>query len=122
MADTWYYAQNGQQYGPVSGSQLQQLAAAGNIQPADLVWQEGMANWAPAGSITNLIPAHRMPAPAPVVAPSPAAIHPFAPAEMAPSAVAPHYEPYEVERPRRRKQQGMSAGAIAGLVGGIVGV
>jgi hypothetical protein len=55
MASEWYYTVNGQQAPtPVSASQLRQLAANGQLQPTDLVWQEGMANWVPASSIKGL--------------------------------------------------------------------
>jgi hypothetical protein len=57
MASEWHYTLNGQPAGvPVSSSQLRQLAASGQLQPTDLVWQEGMANWAQASSIKGLFP------------------------------------------------------------------
>src|SRR6266850_2013741 len=43
----WYYVDTGKQAGPVSEPEFDQLAAAGKIQPATLVWREGMANWLP---------------------------------------------------------------------------
>jgi len=43
----WYYVDNGQQAGPVDDAQLEALRNAGKIQPATLVWREGMANWLP---------------------------------------------------------------------------
>jgi uncharacterized RDD family membrane protein YckC len=43
----WYYAENGQKAGPIDEAQLEELRAAGRIQPATLVWREGMANWTP---------------------------------------------------------------------------
>jgi len=43
----WYYANNGQQSGPVSEVQLDQLAQAGTITPTTLVWRQGLANWQP---------------------------------------------------------------------------
>jgi hypothetical protein len=67
MANDWYYTQNGQPaQAPVSAAQLKQLAAAGQLQPTDLVWQEGMANWAPASSIKGLFggPIKEAPSPA----------------------------------------------------------
>ena len=45
MAEQWYYAKGGQQLGPVNAEGLKQLAAAGQLQPSDLVWREGMAAW-----------------------------------------------------------------------------
>jgi hypothetical protein len=43
----WYYVINGQQTGPVTESQLDELARAGTIKSDTLVWAEGMANWLP---------------------------------------------------------------------------
>lgn len=57
MASEWYYTSNGKQApGPVSSSQLRELAATGRLLPTDLVWKEGMENWEPAGSIKSLFP------------------------------------------------------------------
>jgi hypothetical protein len=53
----WYYASGGQQRGPVKTSQLKQLAAAGELKPDDLVWCDGMPNWAPANTVKGLLPA-----------------------------------------------------------------
>jgi hypothetical protein len=41
----WFYAQNGQQAGPVSEAQLDELARNGTITAATLVWRDGLANW-----------------------------------------------------------------------------
>jgi len=55
MANEWYYTQNGQPApSPVSAGELKQLAGAGQLQPTDLVWQEGMEGWKPASSIKGL--------------------------------------------------------------------
>jgi len=43
----WYYVDAGQQAGPVDDAQLEELLRSGRIQNDTLVWQEGMANWAP---------------------------------------------------------------------------
>ncbi len=50
----WYYMKNDQQVGPVSGQELKRLVQAGDLQPADLVWKDGMANWAPASRVSGL--------------------------------------------------------------------
>jgi hypothetical protein len=58
MASEWYYTQNGQPAkAPVTAAQLKQLATSGQLQPTDLVWQEGMPNWVPATSIKGLFSA-----------------------------------------------------------------
>lgn len=43
----WFYADNGQQRGPVPEEEFNALVAAGTIQPSTLVWCEGMAGWKP---------------------------------------------------------------------------
>jgi uncharacterized RDD family membrane protein YckC len=43
----WYYAENNAQAGPVSDEQLRELAQAGRIQGATLVWKAGMDAWTP---------------------------------------------------------------------------
>ncbi|MFH1922177.1 MAG: DUF4339 domain-containing protein [Planctomycetota bacterium] len=50
----WYYAKNNEQHGPVSATELKQLAAGGELKPSDLVWHEGMDEWAPARKIKGL--------------------------------------------------------------------
>ncbi len=47
----WHYAQAGRQYGPVSLETLQSLGQSGQLQPADLVWNESLPEWTPAGRI-----------------------------------------------------------------------
>lgn len=41
----WYYAENGQQNGPVTEADLDALFHQRKIQADTLVWGEGMANW-----------------------------------------------------------------------------
>ncbi|HEY0008816.1 MAG TPA: RDD family protein, partial [Tepidisphaeraceae bacterium] len=41
----WFYAQNGQQFGPVTFLDLQQRVAAGQISGGDMIWRDGMAQW-----------------------------------------------------------------------------
>ncbi len=55
MAEEWYYARDGQQHGPVNGERLKELATSGKLQPTDLVWREGMAEWAQAGTVKGLL-------------------------------------------------------------------
>lgn len=47
----WYYQRNNQKLGPCSIVHLLQLLAAEQIQPNDLVWREGMAQWLPLASV-----------------------------------------------------------------------
>jgi hypothetical protein len=56
MADqSWYFASQGQQQGPLSEAQLRELIATGKVTPETLVWTEGMANWQKAGDIPGLL-------------------------------------------------------------------
>jgi hypothetical protein len=43
----WYYAHNGQQGGPVTLGQLQQMVRNGQLGPSDNCWRDGMAGWEP---------------------------------------------------------------------------
>ena len=36
---------NGEQQGPVTQSQLQQMIGLGNLKPTDFVWKDGMIDW-----------------------------------------------------------------------------
>jgi GYF domain 2 len=56
LASEWYYAKDGQQYGPVSSRDLKQLAEQGRLLATDVVWKEGMPDWHPAGQVKGLIP------------------------------------------------------------------
>ncbi len=50
----WYYTQNGQQTGPISFYQLQQLAGTGTLKSGDYVWTNGQEDWKPASEIAGL--------------------------------------------------------------------
>lgn len=50
----WYYARDNKQMGPVSSVELKRLATAGSIAPDDLVWREGMTEWAAARNVRGL--------------------------------------------------------------------
>jgi hypothetical protein len=41
----WYVARDQQEYGPVSGAELEELIKLGHLQPTDLLWREGFPNW-----------------------------------------------------------------------------
>jgi hypothetical protein len=50
----WYYARNDQQFGPVTAAELKQLADEGRIAPDDLLWRDGMEQWATAINLRGL--------------------------------------------------------------------
>jgi hypothetical protein len=56
MADVWFYAHNGQQAGPVSAEELEELAQDGRLLRTDLVWKEGLPQWVQAKTVTGLFP------------------------------------------------------------------
>ena len=64
MADQWHYRVAGENKGPVSSSELKQLASAAQLSRTDLIWKDGMANWAPAGKVKGLFPVQETVAPA----------------------------------------------------------
>lgn len=43
----WFYAANGQQVGPITESQLDELRRNGNIHGSTLVWHAGLPDWQP---------------------------------------------------------------------------
>lgn len=50
----WFYGKDNKQQGPISAAQLKQLAESGHLQPTDLVWREGMAEWMAASKVKGL--------------------------------------------------------------------
>ena len=61
----WYYARNGQRFGPVEEAEIQRLAQTGQLSAADLVWKPGLPEWQPAGQTQELAPLFRPAAPVP---------------------------------------------------------
>lgn len=51
---TYHVAINGQAAGPFDMATLQQMATNGQLTACSLVWKNGMAQWAEAGSVTEL--------------------------------------------------------------------
>ena len=54
MAEQWYYAKNNETHGPVSSSELRQLAQDGKLTPTDHIWKQGMIDWVPADRVKGL--------------------------------------------------------------------
>lgn len=65
MATEWHYTKVGEQHGPVTASELKELAKSGELSPEDLVWKEGMSEWKPARSVNGLLSARTIPLPPP---------------------------------------------------------
>ena len=78
-------ARDGQQYGPLSDTELTKFVELGHLQPTDLLWREGFPDWRPAMVVfPPRKPAMQRPAPTPR-APGPMAQH-AAPARGRPRA------------------------------------
>jgi uncharacterized protein DUF4339 len=56
MANEWYYAKDGQKFGPVTGKQLKELAMLGVLRRDDLIWSPGYSVWRPAKKFRGLLP------------------------------------------------------------------
>lgn len=55
MSDQWYYSKDRtDRKGPVSTDELKAMLANGELAPADLIWKEGLPDWAPLSSHTEL--------------------------------------------------------------------
>jgi hypothetical protein len=53
MDKMWFYAPQGKEkQGPVPEAELQRMIAEGALASTDLAWSEGMAEWAPIGSLS----------------------------------------------------------------------
>ena len=66
MSDRWYYSRDGQQFGPVSRDELQQLAQSGLLKPTDHVRPEDSDSWTLANLVSGLFPDQPTPPPVPV--------------------------------------------------------
>jgi len=51
----WFFAQGGQQLGPVPASRLRQLFIDQQLDSQALVWREGMAQWTPIADVVDLL-------------------------------------------------------------------
>jgi len=54
MSEEWYYLRGDLQLGPVSIDGLRSLAKAGDLERQNLIWQDGMPDWMPAGSLKGV--------------------------------------------------------------------
>jgi len=58
MADEWYYAENGESFGPLSGDEMLKRIGQGGDEPF-YVWREGMAQWTDAREAPEFSAARR---------------------------------------------------------------
>lgn len=52
----WYYQKNEKKRGPVDTASLKRMAIDGELDPSDLIWREGLAQWVPASQAKGLFP------------------------------------------------------------------
>jgi hypothetical protein len=107
MAQEWYYSQNGQKRGPVSGADLKQLAASGKLQPTDLIWKQGMEKWVPARLVKGLFPPAAPPVGTPAPPPLPPKAVPDAADSVEPAEALPAEEEAEQDRPAPASSPGL---------------
>lgn len=50
----WWYASDGQEFGPYTAQELESFARSGRLTPADLIWREGLEKWLRASSVKGL--------------------------------------------------------------------
>jgi hypothetical protein len=54
MPGQWYFAREGKKQGPVTVEQLKGMVTSGQLNPKDMVLEDGTAKWTQAGSIQGL--------------------------------------------------------------------
>jgi hypothetical protein len=74
----WFYGKAGQQFGPVPESTLRAMLQRGELTPQDLVWRNGLAQWAPIEQVLPLAAPAPF-APAPIPGPNPWQSQPASP-------------------------------------------
>lgn len=67
----WFYAEQGQQQGPIPEDRMVEMFRSGTLSADTLVWMEGLDEWTPARDIENLVPPALSPPPVPTPAPTP---------------------------------------------------
>ena len=65
MSTLWFYAERGEQRGPLAEEDLRRRFLRSELPHETLVWSEGMAGWAPAGRVNALMQEPPAPPPAP---------------------------------------------------------
>ena len=53
----WYYAEAGNQVGPIEETELNRLVTQGAVRADTLVWHEGLTSWQPLGAVRGMQPA-----------------------------------------------------------------
>jgi hypothetical protein len=56
MQYDWHYSRDGKRHGPITATQLKELATTGRLSPDDLVWRRDMKEWRNASTVKGLFP------------------------------------------------------------------
>ena len=51
---SWYFAREGKQHGPYTGTDIMRLAQIGELRADDLIWRPGFETWKPVHSVAGL--------------------------------------------------------------------
>ena len=77
VSQQWHVSKGGRQHGPFTSAQVKKLADSGQLQPEDLIWKDGLAEWVAASSVKGLFSAAAIPrTPPPVSKATPIKAHP----------------------------------------------
>lgn len=85
----WYLAREGQQHGPLSGTELDKFIELGHLKPTDLLWRAGFDDWRTATEVFPPLPPAQPPPPPTLETPATLAAAP----------------PNETEAPRQMAQE-----------------
>jgi hypothetical protein len=94
MSTNWYWAQDGEQHGPLPEDELRERFLGGELPGDTLVWSDGMAGWAPATRVPGLTETP-----------------PIAPPPPPPKLAQPSIAPAAAGAPSMPSMQGVRAGA-----------
>jgi hypothetical protein len=89
MADQWYFARDGTNFGPFSAAQLKTLAAGQQLGPRDTVWKGGGERRTVASKVKGLFPEARAVTVAPASGSSVTGVPSLAPPSCGPPAPQP---------------------------------
>ena len=65
MSEQYFITRGGEQAGPYTLEQVQQMQAAGQLLPSDMAWTEGQADWLPLSQVAGGSPPPAPPPPPP---------------------------------------------------------
>ena len=52
----WYLLRDGQQHGPLTDRELNELRRLGHLRSSDLLWRNGWSDWAPVATVFGAVP------------------------------------------------------------------